>query len=57
MPGTCIIDVIGQMCTEDDCEMFFSDNMHVMVHIEQVHVVVCVKLPFEVSNSACAGAP
>lgn len=33
MPGTCIIDVIGQMCTEDDCEMYFLDNMHVMVHI------------------------
>lgn len=40
LPGTCIIDLLGQMRTGHDCEMFFTDNQHVMVNITDNRILV-----------------
>ena len=33
LPGTSIIDLIGQMRTDSDCLMYFANNNHVMLSI------------------------
>ena len=39
MPGVSIIDVIGQMRIEEDCSMYFANDDHVMVSLNQERIL------------------
>lgn len=39
MPGVSIIDVIGQMRIEENCNMYFANDDHVMVSLNQDRIL------------------